>query len=368
MDYTRRIEAVRRVMDARGLQVLIVGQPANRQYLSGFAHRDETAGASAGWIVLTDREGFLITTSLYYDEVAMTVQHLEPVRAERRILDGLITLLSRLPGAAVGFEASWMTVDVHRQIAEALGRAHRSLVPSDDLIGRLRAVKDAEEIDILRRAIALTDRVYSEITRWIRPGQTEREVAWQIERTLREGGAEGMAFEPSVAAGPHAAVPHHRPSDRPIQIGEPIWIDMGARLAGYCADLTRSFCLETAPPDFLEAYDLVLRAQRVAMDGLRPGLDGRDGDALAREVITQAGHGDEFIHSLGHGVGLDIHEAPSLGRSSEDVLEPGMVVTIEPGVYRPGWGGVRIEDVALITVQGREVLTGALKQPVLSLT
>ncbi len=364
MNYQARIDAARALMAERGLDVLLVSNPANRQYLSGFTNHDPSAAGAAAWIVLTAHAGYFVTNFLYFEGVRETMRHLEPVRAETRPLPGVIDLLKRVPGAAIGFEGSWVNYSVYAKLVEELGQ-ERQLVAADGLIEQLRAIKDADELAIMRRAIAVTDRAYTHVVKQLRPGQTEKEIAWALERALRDGGADGMAFGPSVAAGAHAAVPHHLNSDYALRIGEPVWIDMGARIDGYCADLTRSFCVGSAPPEYLEAYDLVLRAQQKAIAELRAGLTGKEADALAREVIKAAGRGDEFGHSLGHGVGLDIHEMPSIGQNSSDVLRAGMIVTVEPGVYRPGWGGVRIEDVVLIKPDGVDVLSAAAKQPVI---
>lgn len=352
-------------MPEHDLDVLLVSQPANRQYLSGFSNRDEAAAASAAWVVLTPREGFFVTSFLYYEAVANSIKHLEPVRAEQRPLDGLIDLLRKIPGSTIGFEGTWVNYSVYEKLAEAIGEG-RTLKAADGLVERLRAIKEPRELELLRRAIALTDRAYNAVVPQIRPGVTEKDVAWELERALREGGAEGMAFGPSVAAGANAAVPHHEPTDYRIRPSEPVWIDMGARLEGYCGDLTRSFCLGSATPDYVQTWNLVSRAQQAALAGFRAGLSGKDADALARQVIDEAGRGEEFGHGLGHGVGLDIHEAPSAGRTSEDTLLSGMVVTVEPGVYRADWGGVRIEDVVLIRADGAEILSAAPKQPVIS--
>ena len=196
---------------------------------------------------------------------------------------------------------------------------------------------------------------------------TERELAWIIESTMRTHGAEATAFELIVCGGPNSARPHARATDRPLQPGEPIIIDMGARVAGYCADLTRTFCLgQPADPDrFWEVYHTVLRAQVAAETALRPGLTGQQGDAVARDLIAAAGYGEYFGHGLGHGVGLAIHEEPRLSRIHAAPLMAGAVLTVEPGIYLPGWGGVRIEDVVLVTEKGVEVLTQAPKDPLL---
>jgi len=201
----------------------------------------------------------------------------------------------------------------------------------------------------------------------MRPGMTELEVSWIIESYMRTRGAEGVAFELIVAGGPNGARPHARASDRPLRAGEPIVIDMGARLNGYCSDLTRTFCLgqPNEPERFWEVYNTVLRAQTAAEVALRPGMTGQEGDAVARDLITAAGYGAAFGHGLGHGVGLAVHEEPRLSRVNLSPLAVGSLVTVEPGIYLPGWGGVRIEDVVLITDSGVEVLTRAPKEPIL---
>jgi Xaa-Pro aminopeptidase len=363
--FAARLDAARSVMAERGLDVLLVGEPANRRYLSGFAGHDDSAQASSGWVVLTPTHGYFLTTFNYFAGVEQTVRHLEPVQAKPRMLDALVELLRQTPGATIGFEGGWVSFDLYDRLRKDLPAARR-LESVGELVEELRAVKDEAEIAALRRAIAATDRAYVDVIAGLRPGQTEREVAWAIEKRLRELGAEGMAFGPSVAAGPHAAVPHHEPTDDAIKAGEPVWIDLGALLDGYCGDLTRSFCLESAPPDYLATYELVQRAQEAALRGLRAGLTGQEADALARDVIATAGRGDEFGHGLGHGIGLAIHERPRVGREVEERLRPGTIVTVEPGVYRPGWGGVRIEDVVLVGETGVEVLSKAPKTPVIS--
>lgn len=178
---------------------------------------------------------------------------------------------------------------------------------------------------------------------------------------MRDLGADGPAFSTGVGAGPHGARPHHSATDRPIEEGEPVVIDMGAKVGGYCADLTRTVVLGEPTPLFRERYNLVLNAQQAALDAIRPGISGKEADAAARDVIAAGGAGEAFFHGLGHGVGLLIHEAPSLGQASEDTLQPGQIVTIEPGVYFDGWGGIRIEDLAVVTESGIEILSNSPK-------
>ena len=252
-----------------------------------------------------------------------------------------------------------MTVSQLDALSEA-GSATR-FTPVNGVVEELRGVKDEDEIARIRAAVELTDQAFEFVRGILRPGLTEKELAWQIERYLREHGAEGMAFAPAVASGPNSAVPHHEPGDRPIGAGEPIWLDLGARLDGYCADLTRTLCIGDPSERLRETVELVGRALAEAESKLKPGIDGKQADAIARDMFAAEGCGDAFIHSLGHGLGIDIHEAPRLSRFFEDDLKIGAVVTIEPGIYFPGWGGVRIEDTVLMVEDGIEILTAAPK-------
>jgi Xaa-Pro aminopeptidase len=230
----------------------------------------------------------------------------------------------------------------------------------------LRAVKDADELTLIRAAIALADQAMEGLFSELKPGMTEAEAAWWLEAFMRSRGAEGMAFDPGVAAGPNGAVPHHKPGRRAIRPGEPIWVDIGARWQGYCSDITRTVLLGRPDDQYTRLWASVLEAQRRALDTIRPGMTGKACDATARDHLIAAGLGDQFGHGLGHGVGLEIHEEPRLSRFTvRDQVAAGMVTSVEPGVYIPGWGGVRHEDLVLLTADGLEVLTRASKPPTL---
>lgn len=360
MHYASRLEAIRALMSERGFDVLLVSQPNNRRYLTGFAAHEASVGESAGWLILTRTAGYFVTTFLYFDAVAGAVHGVTPVKAQRRLIESLTDQLKTIPGATIGFESSWVTYDVYNELTQNLD-ANRRLTSSDGLVEQLREIKDGEELQIIRRAIDLTDRVYTEVTDQLRAGQSEREVAWALERGLREGGAEGMAFGPSVAFGPNTAVPHHEPTNYRLAVGDPVWIDMGALLDGYCADLTRSFAFVNASDEYRRIYEAVLAAQRAAIDGMQAGVPAKTIDTLARDVITAAGYAENFGHAVGHGIGLAIHEAPRVASSNDTPLRPGQVVTVEPGIYRAGWGGIRIEDVVCVREAGVDVLSSAPK-------
>jgi Xaa-Pro aminopeptidase len=267
--------------------------------------------------------------------------------------------------AAVGIEAAHMTVARRDDLVAAATEAGvmLTLVATRRVVEPLRAVKDVDELAAIERAVAITDETFTHLLSYLRPGLTEREVAWEIERMMRELGAEGQAFDSIVASGPNAALPHAIPTDRKVGMGEPITIDMGARFAGYCSDMTRTVCLGPAPAELRHAFEDVLAAHLACEDGVRPGKNGQELDALARDLLTSRGRGEQYLHGTGHGLGLEIHEDPALGKQGgEHTMEPGMVITVEPGVYIAGWGGVRIEDTVLVTPVGSRVLTASTKE------
>jgi Xaa-Pro aminopeptidase len=236
------------------------------------------------------------------------------------------------------------------------------------VVEKQRWVKEPGELESLRRAIALTDDAFTWLTTWLQPGTSERAVAWELEKYMRERGAEELSFDIIAASGPNSALPHAHPTERVLQAGEPFTIDMGAVVDGYHADLTRTVCLGAPDDTFLKIYGVVLEAQLAAEHGLHAGITGKQADALARDVIAAAGYGDYFGHSLGHGVGLVTHEGPGLSpRSEDDPVPAGATVTVEPGIYIPGWGGVRIEDIVLVGAEDVEVLSQASKEPGLAL-
>jgi Xaa-Pro aminopeptidase len=239
------------------------------------------------------------------------------------------------------------------------------LQPSLEL---LRMVKDAHELATIRAAAAITDAVMAEVPKIAHTGMQEKQLAWELERRMRERGATGLAFPVIVAFGPNSAMAHHQPGERELQEGDPIIIDMGAKLDGYASDLTRSFFMGVEPSaQYRQVYELVQQGQTAALEGLAPGVTGKEADSLARDAITEGGYGEAFGHSLGHGLGLDVHEGPSLSQSyGVAPLEAGSVVTVEPGIYLPDWGGVRIEDLVIIDRDGVDIVSRCPKNPALA--
>ncbi|NLE77042.1 MAG: aminopeptidase P family protein [Chloroflexi bacterium] len=343
-------------MVALGLDWLLVGSPHNRRYLSGFTGSD-------GYLLVSAEQALLATDFRYYEQVEQQAPDFALAQLTGSRLRSLASILQQVVGGEerLGFEAEHLTVSLYETLQVQAGQAQ--WIPTRGLVEGLRAIKDEAELAAIRQAVRLTDEALEAVAAALRPGHTERQVAWYLERHMREHGAEGLAFEIIVGSGPNGARPHATISDRPLQAGEPIVIDMGCRVDGYCADLTRTLVLGQPDSRFQELYAVVLQAQEAAERGLRAGVSGQEADALARSIISEAGYAEQFGHSLGHGVGLEVHEMPSLSALDDTNLPPGAVVTVEPGIYVPGWGGIRIEDMGVVQPDGFEIFTGCSKEP-----
>jgi Xaa-Pro aminopeptidase len=341
------------------LDAILITDPANRRYLSGFT-------GSAGVLIISQDRAMLATDFRYYEQVERQAPQFELVKIKDKFVTLLPDLVDELGVHRLGFESKNVTVDMHQDLADALPDGVEFVATSDVVEGQ-RAVKDEDELATLQRAITLADAAYAHIADFMRPGMTEGQVAWELESFMRTHGAQKVAFDIIVAAGPNGAMPHARASGRIVQAGEPVVMDLGAVVDGYCSDLTRTVALGDADGRYQEVYEVVLHAQQAAIQGIRPGMMGQEADAIARQVIAEAGYKDAFGHGLGHGVGLVVHEKPGVGRlSDKDVLQPGMVFSVEPGIYLPGKFGVRIEDLVVLREDGPQVLSQAAKEPILA--
>jgi Xaa-Pro aminopeptidase len=348
----QRIQALLGLLADEGLDALVVSHPPNVRYLTGFS-------GSAG-LLFVSSQGLLFITDFRYD----TQSHDQIGPLARIVIDGagtwerLLKLLPEYPLVrSVGFEGHVVTVrDAERLSGEGAGSWR--FQPKTELVERLRVAKAPEEVDAIRAAGCVATAALEEASAAVRVGQTELEVAALLESALRRHGSEDYPFPSIIASGPRSALPHASTSARPVGRGDFLLLDFGAVVDGYASDVTRTFVVG-APPTARQAevFGVVQRAQQAALDGLRAGLSGKQGDALARDVIVRAGHGPAFGHSLGHGLGLEVHEAPRLARSVEQVLPDGAVVTVEPGVYYSGWGGVRIEDDVVLGADRATLLT-----------
>jgi len=336
------------------LDAFLVTLPTNMRYLVGFT-------GDVGLLLVT-RDAAALAVDGRYTEHARREVGAVPVREVRGEWSAALAgLAADYSARRVGFESDHVTVAQLDRLSK--GAPDVQLQPFSGVVQALRARKSPEEIEVLKQAIALTDETMDALRDWLRPGVTEREAVWFVESYIRTHGGEAVAFDPIVGAGPNGAMAHARPSDRPIGRQEPIVVDIGARVDGYHGDLTRTLWIGAPTDRFSELYALVLDAQRTAEAGIRAGMSGREADGLARAVIAAAGYGEQFSHSLGHGVGLAIHEEPRLSQLADATLETGAVVSVEPGVYFPDWGGIRIEDLVVIEEGGALVLTRSAKEP-----
>jgi len=341
-----------RLPDA-GIDVLLVTNLVNVRYLTGYT-------GSNGIALVGPATRTFITDFRYVEQAAKEVDStFDRRRSAQRLTEGLEEALPE-DEVRLGFEAAHMSVSEHAQLRELLP-SRIELVATSGLVEELRAVKQPDEVAAIRAAAALADEALSQLVAGGLTGHTERELALTLEYEMRRRGAERPSFDPIVAAGPHGALPHARPRDEAVPAGELVVIDWGAQLDGYCSDCTRTVATGAIDGEAQEIYQLVLDAQLAALDEVKPGAVGRDVDSVPRAAITAGGHGQHFGHGLGHGVGLEVHEAPRLAQPSEAVLAPGNVVTVEPGIYIPGHYGVRIEDLVVVTGDGCDILTSIPK-------
>lgn len=352
------INQVRTWLAEQGLDAFLVTQPQNRSYLSGWLN-DDVEGA--GMLLIGQQHQVLLTNPLYKEVAEQEATGWEvDVPPSREYAPAIARLAKEYAWSGIGFEAMALVYGVYETIRSA-GEEIFTLHPcNDSIVNKLRLVKQPNELELLRRAAAITDETFTHICQWIQPGMTEKEIQLEVSNFMVSLGADGPAFETIVASGPNGSMPHAHASQRQIQRGEFITIDMGARYKSYCADMTRTICLgEPTEQRMVEVYDAVLNAMKTCEAGLHAGITGQAADALARSALEMQGLGEYYVHSTGHGVGLQVHEGPSLSQKApEDMILPaGSVVTVEPGVYIPGWGGVRIEDFGLVTENGFEVFT-----------
>lgn len=356
MDYPAvRRERLARLLDAEQLDACLVTNPINVTYLTGFS------GESSYLFLASDR-AVLVSDARFTEQIATECPGLETfIRPPaKNITQASAEVLHQLGYRKVGFEGLHLTVaefEAFREQAPAV--AWKS---GRDRVEQLRAVKDDSEIAAIREAIDFAERAFTVFTNLLRPTDSEKDLSDALEAFVRRTGGKCTSFPSIVAVGERAALPHAPPTGKTIGEADFVLVDWGARGAFYVSDLTRVLATRTISPQLEQIYTVVLQAQTAALRAIRPGVKGNDVDAAARAVIAQAGFGDYFGHGLGHGIGLQVHEAPALRPGSDSVLQPGMVVTVEPGIYLPGWGGVRIEDDVLVTPDGCEVLTSVPKR------
>ncbi len=347
-----RLKALRAALAREKADAILITDLKNARYLTGFT-------GSNAFVIVTGSRAFLLTDSRYTAQASQEVSGYG-IKIVTKALDAIAALLASLRVRSLSFEAASVTCSMHSRLSEAMPKLR--LKPTTGLVNKLRVRKDSTEIRRLRASASLLDTGYRDAARLIRPGAVEREVALSIEMALRKKGADGLAFDTIIASGPRGALPHGKASHKKIKKGEFVVVDMGVLMDGYNSDETRTFVVGRATARHREIYGIVRDAQARALDAIRPGVKAGEVDSTAREHIRKAGYGKYFGHGTGHGVGLDIHEGPSVAPGNDEILEEGMVITVEPGIYIPGWGGVRIEDMALVKKGGYELLTKTGKE------
>ncbi|MCW7753497.1 Xaa-Pro peptidase family protein [Desulfobotulus sp. H1] len=353
-----RIETFRNRMADHGIDTMMVLVEENRRYLSGFTGEDNGYDESSGVLFITQNKLLLATDSRFVFQAKTEAPGYDIYGYKKGLAAELPDILAQLNTQILGFEPAKLSVKDHERMKQSLDASGSSvkLAPISDLVESLRIIKDEEEIDIIRRALAITEQALQNLLPSLVPGMSEKEAAWLLEKKLREMGAEGLSFPSIVACGVNTAKPHAHPSDHLFTTRAPVLFDWGIKLKGYCSDITRTFFLDKPDGRFMEIFDVVKTAQERATAAIREGVSTKEIDSLARDYIKEKGYGDFFGHGLGHGVGLAIHEAPRLSPMQDIPLKSGMVVTIEPGIYLPEWGGIRLENMVVVRKDGPEVL------------
>jgi Xaa-Pro aminopeptidase len=352
MNTLKRVRLIRLNLEAKKLDALVVTNLPHVRYVSGYS-------GSNGLCVLTQEKQIFVTDGRYIAQSKEEVKNFKRIIVKNRLIDGILESGILKPKWRVGFESSFVSVEESNNYKKVFPKI--KFIPTSSLVENIMRTKDEDEIQLIRDSVALTDLVFEKLLTIIKPGMTELDVAAEIVYLHRKEGAEADAFEPIVASGERGALPHAKPSKKKLCEGELVTIDMGGKLNGYHSDLTRTIALGKIKPEAQKIYDIVHTAQSLALEAVRSGMTTKELDAVARNYIKKNGYGKYFSHSLGHGLGLQIHEAPLVSWRSNEVIQVRNVITIEPGIYKIGIGGVRIEDDVVVRPIGCEILTKAPK-------
>ncbi len=346
-----RLTRFRELLSQHGYEAFLVTHPDDRRYLSGFT-------GSAGTLLITAAEAFLLTDFRYVEQ-SRAQAPLFDIRQYQNMPETLADLAHLAKVDKIAFASDHVTF---ADVEELKAKVPVEWIPTQGLVSRLRWVKEAEELECIAKAAAIADAALAEIRPIIKAGSSERDIALELEFAMKRRGSEGLSFDSIIASGPNGALPHARPTERVLQDGDFVVMDFGAIWQGYHSDITRTFMVGEPTSKHQEIYEITLKAQLAALQHVAPGRTGKEIDQVARDIISEAGYGDRFGHGLGHGVGLAVHEGPTLSWRGKEPLSAGMVVTVEPGIYLPGWGGVRIEDLVVVTEEGCRILTATPKE------
>jgi len=355
----KRVERLRKSLAENNIDSLLVLVEENRRYLSGFTGEDTRFDETAGALFITDKRLILATDSRNDLQAAREAPLYEIICYKKGLVKELPNIINTLQTKRLGFESIRMSYMQYNKICGQLSSSDIDveLVEADNIMECLRAVKEQSELEEIKKALFIAESVFINFTEnTIKPGMTEKEAAWILEKNLREAGADSLSFPIIVASGPNSALPHAIPGNRNFHKGEPILFDWGARLNGYCSDISRTLVIGSPDDKFKKIFNTVLDAQLKAIDAIKPGISSKDVDEIARNHIDSMGFKDNFGHGLGHGIGLAVHEPPGISSLKDTLLEKQMVFTVEPGIYIPGWGGIRLENMVVVRKDGAEVL------------
>jgi Xaa-Pro aminopeptidase len=357
MNYTKRIKILQKKLKKKNLDAMLVSQPENRRYLCGYRGGDHGIGETSGVLIIPVKGGIHLLTDFRFElqagiEAPLAEVHLYP----KGLLELLKKLLPNLGVKRLGFESHYTLHSFAKSMKSGLARAGVHCYPLENVIEQMRVVKDEEEIETMRRSVLLNEKVFQKIYSNIKSYRTEIDLALDLEATMRKMGAEAKSFDTIVASGANGALPHAIPGTSKIGVNKSLTVDMGLILDNYCSDMTRNLVPGTPDKKYKKLHRLVREAQLAGIEAVRAGARCCDVDRAARSIISEAGYGPQFGHSLGHGVGLAVHEGPRLSALNRKKLKAGMVVTVEPGIYLPGWGGIRLENMVVVREKGCEIL------------
>lgn len=348
-----RLEKLRKLLADQGVDAFITENQTNRRYLSGFT-------GSAGWVIVSMDQATLLTDFRYVDQATEQAKAFTVKDTKRNTIPAIAAELKELNVKKLAFEKHLVTYNTYEDWKNAFEGVE--LVPTSGFVEQLREIKDETELGLIKEAVRIADSAFSHILSFIKPGVRELDVALELEFYMRKMGASSSSFDIIVASGKRGALPHGAASEKVIQAGEMVTLDFGALYKGYVSDITRTVSVGEPDPKMKEIYDIVLRAQLNGVENVKAGMTGKEADALTRDIIRDAGYAEAYGHSTGHAIGLLVHETPTLSAASSAILKPGMVVTVEPGIYISDLGGIRIEDDVLITETGCEILTKSTKE------
>ena len=347
-----KVEKLRKVMMEENLDGLVITNPYNRRYMTGFT-------GTAGVVLITNSRALFITDFRYTQQAEDQVPSFDIIEHKEGVIKEIANQVEKSAIKRLGFEKNDLTYAIYEQYEQAI---KTELIPVEGLVEKLRIIKTDEELSVMKEAARIADAAFDHILTVIKPGVTEIEVSNELEFFMRKQGATSSSFDIIVASGYRSALPHGVASEKKIKKGELVTLDFGALYKGYCSDITRTVAVGEISDELEKIYDTVLQAQLKGVEGIKAGITGREADALTRDYIKEEGFGEYFGHSTGHGLGLEVHEGPGLSFRTDQVLEPGMVVTVEPGIYVPNVGGCRIEDDIIITKDGNERLNHSPKE------